>query len=181
MNVLLNLVTAHPFWNIGIAIALLVMLLIKNGAFNLLKFAGGFNIFGAGVFGKLMYYGIFLILAFGLYHQLTRATSDVDYNYKNNVHGNTGVVLDQRQQNEGISCFGISLGQTCLGIAHSVKIPGEVKISTTIKKNDTVKKNTITVNEVKKAVLQKTIKTNIIFKIAWWPFKTVFNLVNKVI
>jgi hypothetical protein len=123
-----------------------------------------------------MYYGIFLILAFGLYRQLTRATSDVDYNYKNNVHGNTGVVLDQRVQNEGISCFGLSLGQTCIGVGHVVKIQGDVSKKDEVKKNSIVTKVEEKANKVKKTSLFGTILKTISF-----PFKTVVSLVKKAI
>ena len=72
---------------IGTAVALVgggfvLFTLIRNiltGAFSVTKFASGFNIFSGGVQGKLIYYGLLAILAFGLYHQLTRATYDTDY------------------------------------------------------------------------------------------------------
>lgn len=75
--------------------------LIKNiisGSFSIGKLASGFNIFAGGVQGKLIYWGLLAILAFGLYSQLTRATFDTDYNtnYRNNVQQNRDVYLDQR-------------------------------------------------------------------------------------
>jgi hypothetical protein len=73
--------------------------IIKNiftGSFSVGKFLGGFNLFAGGVQGKLIYYGILAILAFGLYYQLTRATTNYDTDYKNNVHHNQDVAIDQR-------------------------------------------------------------------------------------
>jgi hypothetical protein len=73
--------------------------LIRNiftGSFSVGKFLGGFNIFTGSVQGKLIYYGLLAILAFGLYHQLTRATVDYNTDYRNNVHHNRDVYLDQR-------------------------------------------------------------------------------------
>lgn len=73
--------------------------LIKNiisGSFSVGKLASGFNPFTGSVQGKLIYYGVILLLAFGLYHQLTRATTNYDTNYKNNVHHNQDVLIDQR-------------------------------------------------------------------------------------
>jgi hypothetical protein len=75
--------------------------LIKNiisGSFSVGKLASGFNPFTGSVQGKLIYYGLILLLAFGLYHQLTRSTYDTDYNtnYRNNVNQNRDVYLDQR-------------------------------------------------------------------------------------
>jgi hypothetical protein len=57
----------------------------------------------------------------GLYHKLTADTYSNDY--KNNVHGNKVVTLDQRQQIDGISCWGISLGNSCLGLGHAKSVP----------------------------------------------------------
>jgi hypothetical protein len=102
--------------------------LIKNifsGSFNIAKFAGGFNIFTGSVQGKLIYYGLLAILAFGLYHQLTRATYDTDYtsNYKNNIVWNRDVAIDQRQIIPPTpKCYGLSLGGTCLGFTFQGKI-----------------------------------------------------------
>jgi len=73
--------------------------IIKNiftGSFSVAKFAGGFNIFAGGVQGKLIYYGLMIVLALGLYHQITRATYDYDTDYKNNIRNNRDVYLDQR-------------------------------------------------------------------------------------
>jgi len=89
---------------IGTAIALIggglvLITLIRNiliGTFNVSKFAGGFNIFSGSIQGKLIYWGILAILAFGLYHQLTRSTFNYDTDYRNNIRNNRDVYLDQR-------------------------------------------------------------------------------------
>jgi hypothetical protein len=80
----------------GVIMAGSIIRNILTGSFNAMKFIGGFNIFAGGVQGKLIYYGLLAILAFGLYHQLTRATFNYDTDYKNNIRGNQDVYLDQR-------------------------------------------------------------------------------------
>lgn len=80
----------------GIVLGLSLLKNIVSGSFSIAKFAGGFNIFAGGVQGKLIYYGVLIILAIGLYHQLTRATWNYNTDYKNNVTSNRDVYLDQR-------------------------------------------------------------------------------------
>jgi hypothetical protein len=87
-------------WIIVIVLGLIIGgSLIRNiftGSFSVAKFLGGFNIFAGGIQGKLIYYGILALLAFGLYYQLTRATTNYDTDYKNNIHHNQSVAVDQR-------------------------------------------------------------------------------------
>ncbi len=73
--------------------------LIKNvisGSFSIGKFASGFNPFLGGVQGKLIYYGLLITLALAIYHQITRPTTDYDTNYKNQIHHNRDIAVDQR-------------------------------------------------------------------------------------
>ena len=105
---------------VGVIFGLSIIKNIMSGSFNVAKFAGGFNPFVGSVQGKLIYYGLMIILALGLYHQLTRATFDTDYTntYKNNVHHNEEVTIDQSQHIDtpedalliGIKIFGFKIG-----------------------------------------------------------------------
>lgn len=83
---------------VGSVFALSLVRNIIAGSFSVTKFASGFNPFTGSVQGKLIYYGILAILAFGLYHQLTRATEETNYDtdYRNNIHHNADVIVDQR-------------------------------------------------------------------------------------
>jgi len=187
---------ANPWIVGGILLLIFILITIKNigsGAFSLAKFFGGFNLFAGGVQGKLMYYGIIAlvagILAYGLYHQLTRATYDTDYKntYKNTITGNENVTVDQKQViNSDISCFGFSLGQTCIGVAHS-SIP---KVSNTItnksdkkvvidKTNKSVEYPVVK-KEVKKETIVKKAKSTI-FKKVWRVISFHINIIKKAI
>ena len=81
---------------IGLILGLSVVKNIISGTFSVTKLAGGFNILSGPIQGKLIYYGVMAILAFGLYHQLTRATTNYDTDYKNQIKGNQDVIIDQR-------------------------------------------------------------------------------------
>jgi len=81
---------------ISVILGLSIIKNIFSGSFNVTKFVGGFNPFTGSVQGKLIYYAVFAILAFGLYHQLTRATTEFNTDYRNNIRGNRDVYLDQR-------------------------------------------------------------------------------------
>jgi hypothetical protein len=95
-------------WLLGMKFGIVILIvvgvifllsLIKNiisGSFSPTKFLGGFNIFTGSIQGKLIYWGVLAILAFGLYHQLTRPTWNYDTDYKNNIKQNRDVYLDQR-------------------------------------------------------------------------------------
>lgn len=76
-------------------VVVLIFNIIK-GSFSISKFFGGFNVFTGSVQGKLIYYAVLLILGYGLFHQLTRATVDYNTDYKNNIKGNRDVYIDQR-------------------------------------------------------------------------------------
>ena len=79
-----------------VAVISFVLNLIK-GTFSVTKFVGGFNIFSGQVQGKLIYYGILLLIAgavaFGIYTKMTQATYRTDY--KNQIKAET-VNIDQR-------------------------------------------------------------------------------------
>jgi len=84
------------FLGVGVIFGGSIIKNILGGSFSVTKLLGGFNLFAGGVQGKLIYYGVILILAFGLYHQLTRATTNYDTDYKNNINHNQDVLVDQR-------------------------------------------------------------------------------------
>lgn len=134
MNIILGLLKGILSMKFGWIIAIVVGIvvggsIIRNiftGSFNVMKFASGFNIFAGGVQGKLIYYGLLAILAFGLYHQLTRATYDTDYtsNYKNNIVWNRDVNIDQKQiinNPEDNLMIGIKIFGFKIGISRPVK------------------------------------------------------------
>jgi hypothetical protein len=81
---------------IGVIIAGSIIKNVINGSFSVAKLASGFNPFTGSVQGKLIYYGVLALLAFGLYHQLTRATTNYDTDYKNKIDHNQDVMIDQR-------------------------------------------------------------------------------------
>ena len=109
MNIVLSLIKFLLGLKFGWIIAIVVGVvvggsLIRNiftGSFSVGKFLGGFNIFTGSVQGKLIYYGLLAILAFGLYHQLTRATWNYDTDYKNHIHNNQDVFIDQTVGTKG--------------------------------------------------------------------------------
>jgi hypothetical protein len=73
--------------------------LIKNiltGSFSIAKFASGFNPFAGGVQGKLIYYGLIIFGCFCVYHFIMRPTYSYDTDYKNQIHHNQDVMIDQR-------------------------------------------------------------------------------------
>jgi hypothetical protein len=90
-------------WLILIAVGTLVgFSLIKNilsGSFNVAKFAGGFNIFTGSVQGKLIYYGLIIFGCFVAYSFIMRPTTSFDTDYKNTIHHNQDVMIDQRVGN----------------------------------------------------------------------------------
>ena len=106
----------------------------------------------------------------GLYHKITADTYSNDY--RNNVHGNQAVVLDQRQQIDGISCFGISLGNTCLGIGHAKSNPSRTIDNTKVKSSEVKtgtepKTITVTPTVVKKKTVLAVIGNTITAPFRW--------------
>lgn len=82
---------------IGVVIFIVVLVFnIIKGTFNISKFFGGFNILAGGVQGKLIYYAILFILGAGLWHQLTKATTEYNTDYRNTITRNRDVFVDQR-------------------------------------------------------------------------------------
>lgn len=123
---LLKIILGMKFgWIILIVVGILVVgSLLKNiltGSFSLGKFASGFNIFAGGVQGKLIYFGLLAILAFGLYHQLTKATTEYNTDYRNNIHHNDDVLVDQRVGESGCA-VNIGWGLIKLGCKQSPMI-----------------------------------------------------------
>jgi len=73
--------------------------IIKNiitGSFSVGKFFGGFNIFAGGVQGKLIYYGLIIFGCFVAYSFIMRPTYNYDTNYRNQIHHNRDIAVDQR-------------------------------------------------------------------------------------
>lgn len=101
---------------------------IFKGSFNILKFVNGFNLFAPGVQGKLIYYGIVFAIvaavALGIYHRFTQET--YENTYKNQIHHNSIVTVDQRQivNGEDDLFFGVKLFGFKLGLCHKGKIKG---------------------------------------------------------
>jgi hypothetical protein len=123
---------------IGVIIFIVVLVFnIIKGTFSISKFFGGFNIFAGGVQGKLIYYGILLLLGMGLWHQLTKATTEYNTDYKNNIQKNRDVYIDQSVGNgETDKCF-VSIepfGFTLLK-AGCVKVKATSIIENKIKEN----------------------------------------------
>ena len=104
MNIILGLlkgVLGMKFgWLIAIVAGILIGgSLIRNiftGSFSVAKFASGFNIFAGGVQGKLIYYGLILFGCFVAYHFIMRPTYSYDTDYKNQIHHNQDVFIDQK-------------------------------------------------------------------------------------
>jgi hypothetical protein len=104
MNILFTILKAILGMKFGWLIAIVAGViiggsLIRNiltGSFNVAKFAGGFNIFTGGVQGKLIYYGLIIFGCFTVYHFIMRPTNSYDTDYKNQIHHNQDVMIDQR-------------------------------------------------------------------------------------
>ena len=165
---------------VGIVMGLSIVKNIFSGSFNVAKFAGGFNIFTGSVQGKLIYYGFLAILAFGLYHQLTRATFTTDYTntYKNNIHNNESVTVDQSQTIQtpedtlliGIKIFGLRIGISAQSKPKPVTIIDNKKIDQVAPVPPVV----INTPEVKKP---KTSIIGKVGKIIKFPFNTLKNFI----
>jgi len=165
---------------VGIVMGLSIVKNIFSGSFNVAKFAGGFNIFTGSVQGKLIYYGFLAILAFGLYHQLTRATFDTDYTntYKNNIHNNENVTVDQSQTIQtpedtlliGIKIFGLRIGISAQSKPKPVTIIDNKKIDQVAPTHPVV----INTPEVKKP---KTSIIGKVGKVIKFPFNTLKNFI----
>jgi hypothetical protein len=165
---------------VGVILLISLVRNILSGSFNVAKFAGGFNLFTGSIQGKLMYYAVFAILAFGLYHQLTRATFDTDYTntYKNNIHGNENVTVDQSQHIQtpedalliGIKIFGFKLG---------VSVQSQPKPVTIIDNSKINQKSKITPVVIPKK--EKKVDKISIFKKVWKTVVFPINIVKKII
>jgi len=81
---------------VGIMVGGSILRNILTGSFNIAKFAGGFNIFSGNVQGKLIYYGLIIFGCFVAYHFIMRPTYSYDTDYKNQIHHNQDVMIDQR-------------------------------------------------------------------------------------
>jgi len=152
-----------------------IIMLIKNiisGSFNLSKFASGF-VFSGPVQGKLIYYAVFAILAFGLYHQLTRATTNYDTDYKNNIHHNADVFVDQRVGTSTGCDVNLFYGLVKMGCKQLPMVKNVNNGVTTIPQT-TLTPATVATPEVKKP---KTSLLGKVFKIVGFPF----SIIKKVI
>jgi hypothetical protein len=104
VNILLGLLKGILGMKFGWLIAIVVGVIlggsiIKNifsGSFNVAKFASGFNPFTGSVQGKLIYYGLIIFGCFVAYHFIMRPTNSYDTDYKNHIHNNQDVMIDQR-------------------------------------------------------------------------------------
>ena len=158
---------------IGIILLLSLIRNILSGSFNVAKFAGGFNPFVGSVQGKLMYYAVFAILAFGLYHQLTRATTNYDTDYKNNIHHNADVFVDQRVGTSTGCDVNLFYGLVKIGCKQLPMVKNVNNGVTTIPQT-TLTPATVATPEVKKL---KTSLLGKVFKIVGFPF----SIIKKVI
>lgn len=88
---------------IGVLVGVISLVVnMLKGSFNISKFFGGFNIFSGGVQGKLIYFAVLAIVGYGLIHQLTKATTEYNTDYRTNLHHNRDVAVDQRV---GVTCI----------------------------------------------------------------------------
>ena len=85
----------------GVVIGGSIIKNILSGSFSVAKFAGGFNIFAGGVQGKLIYYGLIIFGCFVAYHFIMRPTNSYDTDYKNHIHNNQDVFIDQTVGTKG--------------------------------------------------------------------------------
>jgi len=69
---------------------------IFTGSFNVLKFASGFNPFIGSIQGKLIWLAIWCFIFFTVYQFIMRPTYSYDTDYKNQIHHNQDVMVDQR-------------------------------------------------------------------------------------
>jgi hypothetical protein len=83
---------------IGIVV-ILGFSIIKNifsGSFNVVKLASGFNPFTGAIQGKLIWLAIWCFIFFTAYQFIMRPTTSYDTDYKNQIHHNEDVLVDQR-------------------------------------------------------------------------------------
>ena len=69
---------------------------IFTGSFNVFKFTSGFNPFTGSMQGKLIWLAIWCFIFFTAYQFIMRPTYSYDTDYKNHIHHNEDVILDQR-------------------------------------------------------------------------------------
>ena len=87
-------------WLIVIVVAVILgFSIIKNifsGSFNVVKLASGFNPFTGAIQGKLIWLAIWCFIFFTVYNFIMRPTYSYDTDYKNQIHHNEDVLVDQR-------------------------------------------------------------------------------------
>ena len=87
-------------WLIVIVVAVILgFSIIKNifsGSFNVAKLASGFNPFTGAIQGKLIWLAIWCFIFFTVYNFIMRPTYSYDTDYKNQIHHNEDVLVDQR-------------------------------------------------------------------------------------
>lgn len=109
MNLILNILKLVMGMKFGWVILLVVGIVlggsvirnILTGSFSIAKFASGFNPFG-GAQGKLIWLAIWCFIFFTAYQFIMRPTTSYDTDYKNSIHHNEDVFVDQRV---GASCI----------------------------------------------------------------------------
>ena len=152
MNILLTLlkgILGMKFgWVILVVVGLIFGLsLIKNiisGSFSIAKFASGFNPFG-GVQPKLIWLAIWCFIFFTAYQFIMRPTTNYNTDYRNNIHDNQDVMVDQRV---GASCIPTKI------------LWGVIQIGCNSESMKKVTNNT----EEKKEVIDQKPKSNIVPK-----------------
>lgn len=87
-------------WVILLALGvILIFSLVRNiisGSFSVGKLASGFNPFTGAIQGKLIWLAIWAFIFFTAYQFIMRETISYDTDYKNQIHHNDDVILDQR-------------------------------------------------------------------------------------
>jgi len=153
-----------------VVFALTLIFNIFRGTFSISKFFGGFNIFGAGVQGKLIYYfvifSIVSAVALGIYHKFVQTTySSV---YKNQVTAEN-VTIDQKQiypNTEDVLLIGIKI----FGFKFGITYQGTPSNKTTINNPNSIKTEAPKVIEKAKEIKEE-IKPILKTKRVWFFFK----------
>lgn len=69
---------------------------IFSGSFSVIKLVSGFNPFTGATQGKLIWLIIWCFIFFTVYQFIMRPTTSYDTDYKNQIHHNEDVLVDQR-------------------------------------------------------------------------------------
>jgi hypothetical protein len=98
---IIKLVLGMKFgWVILLVLGIILLLsFVKNiisGNFSVGKLAAGFNPFTGAIQGKLIWMAIWAFIFFTAYQFIMRPTTSYDTDYKNQIHHNDDVIIDQR-------------------------------------------------------------------------------------